>query len=287
MRRPASRLPMNDVRAALIAATQTLAATSETPRLDAELLMAHSLETSREAMLLGQLDREVPTSFADLVDRRARREPIAYITGVRDFWTLSLAVTPDVLIPRPDSETLIEAAIVSFAGRAPASILDLGTGSGALLLAALTVWDKAKGLGVDASSAALRVAADNASRLGLADRASFRLGNWGDGLIRQFDLILCNPPYVETGAQLTEDVSGHEPASALFAGVDGLDDYRRLLPQLPGLLAGCGIVALEIGSGQAAAVSALAAASGLHAHCFDDLGGRNRCLVLRKVSDAG
>lgn len=281
------RLPMNDVRAALIAATQALSASSETPRLDAELLMAHSLATSREAMLLGQLDRDVPAHFAELVVRRARHEPIAYIIGVRDFWTLSLSVTPDVLIPRPDSETLIEAAIASFAGRTPASILDLGTGSGALLLAALTVWDQAHGVGVDASAAALRIAAENATRLGLAARASFQLGDWGEGLSGPFDLILCNPPYVETGAQLTEDVAAHEPAAALFAGVEGLDDYRRLVPQLPGLLSADGIVALEIGSGQAAAVTALAATSGLHATCFDDLGGRNRCLVLRGDSDVG
>lgn len=278
---------MNDVRAALIAATQTLSASSETPRLDAELLMAHSLTISREAMLLGQLDREEPAHFAALVDRRARHEPIAYITGVREFWTMSLTVTPDVLIPRPDSETLIEAAIASFARRAPSAILDLGTGSGALLLAALSVWDQAHGLGIDASPAALRVAADNAARLGLATRATFQLGDWGAGLVRQFDLILCNPPYVETGAQLSEDVVGHEPAAALFAGADGLDDYRRLVPQLPGLLATGGIVALEIGAGQAASVTALADAAGLRAHCFDDLGGRNRCLVLRRDVDAG
>lgn len=274
---------MNDVRAALIAATQALAATSETPRLDAEILMAHALGTSREALLLGRLDGDVPAGFGDLVARRAGREPIAYITGVRDFWTISLAVTPAVLIPRPDSETLVEAAIACLTPHAPTTILDLGTGSGALLLAALSHWPQAAGLGVDASPAALAVATTNAARLGLSARAAFRFGNWGEGLVGPFDLILCNPPYIEADAALPADVADHEPASALFAGVDGLDAYRLLMPQLPELLSPHGIIALEIGSGQAADVIALAAQSGLDARCFDDLGGRNRCLILRKL----
>lgn len=274
---------MNDARAALIAATQVLAATSETPRLDAEILMAHALGTSREALLLGGLDGNVPAGFGDLVARRARHEPIAYITGVRDFWTISLAITPAVLIPRPDSETLVEAAIACLAPHAPATILDLGTGSGALLLAALSHWPHAEGLGVDASPAALAVATANAAQLGLSARAAFRLGNWGEGLVGPFDLILCNPPYIEADAALPADVADHEPASALFAGVDGLDAYRQLMPQLPELLSPHGIVALEIGSGQAADVIALAAQAGLDARCFDDLGGRNRCLILRRL----
>ena len=139
------------MRAALAAATRRLAAVSDTPRLDAELLMAHALGTTREQLLLRHLDDSAPATFASLIDRRLTHEPVAYITGTRDFWTISLTVGPGVLIPRPDSETLIEAAVEHFAGRAPATILDLGTGPGTLLLAALAEWPDAYGLGIDES----------------------------------------------------------------------------------------------------------------------------------------
>lgn len=271
---------MNDVRAALVAAAQQLSTISETPRLDAELLMAHALGTTREAMLLSRLADHVPGEFAALVARRTAHEPLAYITGRREFWTLSLQVTPAVLIPRPDSETLIETAILSFGAKAPATVLDLGTGSGALLLAALSQWPKARGLGIDRSAAALDVARKNAWDLGFSDRADFRLGDWTDGVSEGFDLILCNPPYVEAGAGLAPDVACYEPAAALFAGEDGLDDYRRVLPQLPPRMNPGALAIVEIGATQAAAVTQLAVAAGMTADCFDDLGGRNRCLRL-------
>lgn len=248
-----------------------------TPRLDAEVLLGHVLELNRGALLLNQ-DRNINTqAFEKLVERRSNGEPVAYLTGVREFWSLELAVTPDVLIPRPDSETVVEAALAARpdAGR----VLDLGTGSGALLLAVLSVLPAATGLGVDASPAALAVAAGNAARLGLADRATFQRGDWGQGLAERFDLILCNPPYVETGAVLAPEVL-REPASALFAGPEGLDEYRRLIPQLPGLLAPDGVAAVEIGSSQAAAVLELARAAGLAGRVRQDLAGRDRCLVL-------
>ena len=273
---------MNDVRAVLVAAAHRLSSVSDTPRLDAELLMAHALGVTREAMLLSRLDDNVPTAFAALLDRRFTHEPIAYITSSRDFWTITLDVTPDVLIPRPDSETLIEAAVAHFGVAGPKTMLDLGTGSGALLLAALAQWPEAVGLGVDASEAALAVASGNAQRLGLANRTRFARGDWGQGLNEHFDLILCNPPYVESSAALAPEVADYEPAAALYAGSDGLDDYRRLIPQLGALMTPSAIVALEIGAGQAALVSALAGQAGLTPTLYKDLAGRDRCLVLRR-----
>ncbi len=249
-------------------------------RFDAEVLLAHLLGIDRGALLLSR-DRKIDTeAFDKLVTRRAAQEPVAYITGEREFWSLPLRVTPAVLIPRPDSETLIEAALAEVA-RPPATILDLGTGSGALLLAALCEWPGASGLGVDASAAALAVAADNAVRLGFGDCARFAVGDWGAGLDSKFDLIFSNPPYIADNEPLAPDVYDHEPASALFAGADGLADYRRLVPQLPGLLAPGGIAVIEIGATQAAAVRALAAAAGLGGTVRRDLAGRDRCLLLR------
>lgn len=267
------------LREALSGAARQLVPVSDTPRLDAELLMAHALGVSREALLLGHLDDDVPAGFDPLFARRQSHEPLAYITGTRDFWTISLAVAPGVLIPRPDSETLIEAAVGHFGGAGPKRILDLGTGSGALLLAALSEWPHATGLGIDASPAALVIAQENAAKLGLAERSHFLPGNWAKGIEERFDLILCNPPYIETGANLPEQVRDYEPPNALFAGVDGLDAYRVLIPQLPERLAPGGMIALEIGFAQANSVSGLFRASGLYPQLRQDLGGRDRAIL--------
>ena len=262
---------------ALNAATARLAGVSETPRLDAEMLLAHAHGITREAMLLG--DYPVLPGFDALVDRRSKHEPVAYIMGKCDFWTLTLTVTPDVLIPRADSETLIEAAIDHFGAGGPATILDLGTGSGALLLAALDHWPDATGVGIDASDVAVQVASDNARRLGLRDRTTIRLGDWvGTG--QAFDLILCNPPYVATGDSLPPSVYDFEPASALYAGGDGLDDYRMIAPVLGGQMTPGGVVCIEIGWTQADAVCALFAAEGLNVAVRKDLAGRDRCVIV-------
>lgn len=265
---------------ALSGAARRLAEVSDTPRLDAELLMAEALGVEREALLLSALDGPVPGGFAALVKRRLAGEPIAYILGRRAFWTIELDVGPGVLVPRPDTETLIEAAIAHFQGRAPGRVLDLGTGSGALLLAALAEWPDVSGLGIDRSEEALAIARANAERLGLSGRAAFRIGNWAEGVTERFDLVLCNPPYIETGAELPRDVADWEPHGALFAGADGLDDYRRLAPVTGGLLRPGGVACFEIGADQAESAGALFRAQGLAVAVRRDLAGRERCLVV-------
>ncbi len=262
-------------------AARALTPTSDTPRLDAELLMAHALGISREKLLLRHLDTPAPAGFDALLARRLAHEPIAYITGTRAFWTIDLAVGPGALIPRADSETLIEAALDHFGASGPATILDLGTGPGTLLLAALAQWPDAKGLGIDQSTAALAMARTNAERLGLADRATFALGDWATGIEQRFDLVLANPPYIGTNEPLPRDVAGYEPHEALFAGPDGLDDYRIIVPQLPQLLAPGGIAVLEIGHTQAEAVTELVAQAGLQASARRDLAGRPRAIIAR------
>ena len=274
------------VREALATATQALSPASDTPRLDAELLLAHALGISREALLLNRMDSESPLAFDALVARRAAGEPVAYITGTRAFWTIALKVGPGVLIPRPDSETLIEAAVAHFAERPPRTVLDLGTGPGTLLLAALAQWPEARGLGIDASEAALAYARDNAASLGLADRARFRTGDWAEGLDERFDLILCNPPYVERGADLPRDVADWEPHRALFAAADGLGEIRRIAPDLPRLLAPGGLACIEIGAGQAEAASSLFEAQGFAVAHHRDLAGHVRCLALTRCDSA-
>ena len=266
------------VAAALREASERLAAVGATPRLDAELLLAHALEIDRSDLLMRQRDLSVPPGFEALLRRRLAGEPIAYITGVRDFWTISLRVTPDVLIPRPDTETLIEAAVEHFGKRSPARVLDLGTGSGALLLAALSQWPGASGVGIDISPAALAVARGNADSLGLSPQAEFRLGDWADGVDGAFDLILVNPPYIARDVALSGDVL-HEPEGALFAGAEGLDDYRRIAPMLPRLLVSDGMAAIEIGYDQRDSVSALLVDQGLSVAVRHDLAGHDRCLI--------
>ena len=269
---------------ALAQAAKALSDVSDTPRLDAEVLMAHALGVTRNEMLLGNRNASCPDAFAALLDRRLAHEPIAYIIGERDFWTISLSVGPGVLIPRADSETLIEAAVAHFGERTPNTILDLGTGPGTLLLAALNQFPKAIGLGIDASETALNYACHNAEKNGLSARATFKQGDWAEEVEGWFDLILCNPPYVESEADIDRQVRDYEPSEALFAGADGLDDYRRLAPQIARLLGNQNIAVVEIGHDQADAVSALFEAERLVISIKTDLGGRDRCLIVRRTS---
>lgn len=268
---------------ALREAAAQLAATSDTARLDTELLMAEALGVSRSELLLRRTGDPVPPAFAAIVARRAAHEPVAYILGRQEFRGLEFIVNADVLIPRGDSEVLVQAAFA--ACPTPARVLDCGTGSGALLLAVLAE-SSAEGVGIDRSLGALAVAAANAARLGLGARTRMLQRDWDvpgwAADLGQFDLILANPPYVETGAQLEPSVRAHEPAGALFAGAAGLDAYRVMIPQLAGLLAPGGVVVLEIGATQTGAVTALAQAAGFGATLHRDLAGRPRALVLQK-----
>ena len=265
-----------------------LGPSSDTARLDAELLMAYALGVTRSDMLLRHMDAALPGDYAGLIKRRSGHEPVAYIIGTQEFYGRDFAVGPGILIPRGDSETLIDAIHDYVHAQAPQArrVLDLGTGSGALLITALLELEGAVGVGVDASARAVRTAALNAANLGLASetvrfaKRSWLDHGWRDGLGR-FDLILCNPPYVEEQAELAPDVREFEPASALFAGADGLDDYRILLPQLRGLMTGGAIAILEIGAKQGAAVTQMAQTQGFSVEIRTDLANRPRCVVLR------
>lgn len=272
---------MTSIPRALGRATEELSKTSDTPRLDAELLMAAAMGIGRDRLILDDPRGEAPADFASFVDRRAKGEPVAYITGHRAFWTVDLEVGPGALVPRPDSETLIAAAVEHFAGSpGPARILDLGTGPGTLLLAALDEWPTATGIGIDASEKALEYARRNAARLGMDRRANFRTGDWANGIEERFALILCNPPYVADDAETGAGVSGFEPHEALFAGPEGLDEYRRLAPQIGRLLAPGGLAAIEIGFDQGDSVSPLFEAEGLTPRLVRDLGDRPRALLI-------
>lgn len=263
------------------------AAGIDSARLDARLIIAAATGWSREELLLSPARVPDDAAFAAIsamLDRRAAREPLAHILGTREFWSLALRVTPDVLTPRPDSETLVEAVAARFAaGRPGLRLLDLGTGSGCLLLALLRELPAATGVGVDRSAAALDVAATNARLLGMAGRTQFRLGDWGAGLDGRFDIIVSNPPYIPSAdiAGLEPEVARFEPRAALDGGGDGLDAYRRLMPDIRRLLAPGGVAALEVGIGQADRVAALAAGNGLRpAGRRRDLAGIDRVVML-------
>ena len=269
--------------------TDRLAAAGiEAPRSEAWLLLSAATGRSRAELIAGADETLSPaeeTRLAALAARRLIREPIAYILGEREFWSLPLQVSPAVLVPRPESETVVEAALAEVADReASVRILDLGTGSGCLLLALLSALPKATGLGVDRSAAALEVARGNAGRLGLADRAEFREGDWGQGLTGPFDLIVSNPPYVARAdaASLPPDVRGFEPDGALFAGEDGLAAYHALAPDCARLLARDGVACLEIGQGQGKPVTEILGRHALRLVASRrDLAGIERCLVAR------
>ena len=270
---------------ALRDAAAALARSSDTPRLDAELLMAHALGVPRSELLLRHMDKPPPPGFASLLERRLTDEPVAYILGRQEFYGLDLHVSPAVLIPRADSEVLVEAAL---AARPDAKrVLDCGTGSGALLLAVLANLPRAPGVGIDRSGEALEIAKANAASLGLSGRAELIAADWDKpewtaSIEPPFDLVLANPPYVETCAQLAPSVARHEPAGALFAGAEGLDAYSSLLPQLPALLAPGGVALIEIGAGQSREVAGIAAKCDFAATLHRDLAGRPRALELSR-----
>jgi release factor glutamine methyltransferase len=270
---------------ALRDAARRLAPVTDTARLDAELLMAYALGVSRSDLLLRHMQDAVPDGFAALVERRGRHEPVAYILGRKEFYGREFLVSPGVLIPRMDSETTVAAALE--ACPEPQRALDCGVGSGALLLTVLAERPDATGVGIDRAADALAVASANAAAIGLGERAQFLRRDWDEAGwasdLGRFDLVLANPPYVEEDALIDPAVREWEPNGALFAGAEGLDAYRALLPQLPGLLTEHGVIVLEIGATQADAITEIAASMGFTAELHRDLGSRPRALVLRSA----
>ena len=264
------------------------AAGIENARSEAWLLLAAATGRERVALIADApetLTAEEQARLEEVVRRRRAREPLAYILGEKEFWSLPFEVGPAVLIARPESETVVEAALAQLAERdRPLRVLDLGVGSGCLLLALLAELPQATGLGVDDSTAALELARRNAERLGLAARADVLQGHWGEGLRERFDLIVSNPPYVaeRDWDALQPEIREFEPKAALVAGPDGLAAYRALAPECARLLAQGGVCALEIGFAQGDAVAALLAAQGLIVtERARDLGGIERCLIAR------
>lgn len=250
----------------------------EEPRREARLLLAHALGTNAAGLLAR--DEVDPALYQQNLARRVAREPLAYITGSREFWGLNFATSPATLIPRPDTETLVEAVLDS--GFTPARILDLGTGTGCLLLACLHEFPQAFGVGVDLNPHAVALAQRNAQTLGMGARSAFMAACWANALSAQFDLILANPPYIESAVipALMPEVAAYEPVAALDGGADGLVEYERIINQLPGILSPNGQAVLELGAGQDEAVSALAQRAGFHTALRADLAGVNRALIL-------
>ena len=275
------------------ARTRLAEAGIETASVDARVLLEFALarpqvwlHANPEALIAAaDLDR-----FEGLLARREQRQPVSQIVGRREFWSLSFDVTQDVLTPRPDSETLIEAVLEQLPDRtAPIRILDLGTGTGCLLLTLLSEYGSATGVGIDVSPAALQVAARNGQKLGLDARVDWMLGQWDTQLDANFDVVISNPPYIESGAlaALDRDVVDYEPHLALDGGADGLDAYREILTHMANVLAANGLLAFEIGEGQADAITALASGAGLNLRAArQDLSNILRVLVFDRPTKA-
>ena len=281
--------------AALSAAAERLQTVGiDAPRRDARLLMQYALGLTPEVLLAQDhlpLGEEEARRLAAFVRRRVAREPIAYLTGTREFWSLDFAVDRSVLVPRPESEILVE-AVLTYDVQLPTHprLLDLGTGSGCLLVALLSELPGAHGLGVDNSAAAVSLARANARRHGLVNRASFAVADWGAPLAARFDVVLCNPPYIAAPAlaSLAPEIACYEPQTALAGGSDGLACYRRLGPQIARLMAPAGLAAIELGAGMAKEVASLFKAAGLleiGRRC--DLAGIERCALFAHDADVG
>ncbi|MFT8719578.1 peptide chain release factor N(5)-glutamine methyltransferase [Acetobacter sp.] len=280
----------NDSRVKTLIAEATaslMRARIEEPRREARILfeIAYGHDISWQMM---NPDSVMPNaqSFFALVQRRADHEPVAYLKGEKGFWTLDLEVTRDTLIPRGDTETLIEALIRYRPDRASvSSVLDLGTGSGCLLLAALIEYPQAMGVGVDYMEGTARQAAHNATLNQLDQRAFFIVAEWMNPLAARFDVVLSNPPYIPSRdiGGLMRDVADYEPMIALDGGTEGLDAYRAIIPRLPDVLTPEGIAILEFGIGQAEDVQQIAQSAGLKTvELCSDLAGVTRAIVLSR-----
>jgi len=280
-----------DVAAALDTITRQLhAAGVDSARLDARLLVGAATGEST-AGLIARPERFLSPAEAarlsDMVARRCAREPMAHILGTREFWSLDFAVSASVLTPRPDSETLVDAAVAHLPDRqAPLRILDLGTGSGCLLLALLHEFPAATGTGIDISPEAVALARCNAESLGLGARCGFAVGDWTAPLAGRFDAVVSNPPYIAAGdiAALAPEVARYEPRGALDGGADGLDAYRALLPRTAEILAPGGTAFFEMGAGQDAEIVSLARSAGLETvQMRADITGIPRVAILRHI----
>jgi release factor glutamine methyltransferase len=287
----AGTLTVSAVRRALTG--QFRAAGLDSPELDARILVGHALSLDHSGLaaagrrVLGGNERD---AIAALAERRLAREPVAHIVGSKEFWSLNLRIDATTLVPRPETETVVEAALAAIDASGSRSralrIADLGTGSGALLLALLTELPKAWGVGTDLSAAALGIARHNAQRLQL-ERAAFVACDMAAALAGAFDLIVANPPYIASGdiALLAPEVRDFDPRSALDGGTDGLDGYRAIATTVPVLLDPQGVLVVETGAGQAQAVTALLAAAGLEpSPPRTDLHGVPRALVARPAA---
>jgi release factor glutamine methyltransferase len=265
----------------------------ESPRLEARILLEEAGGVGRARQVAEpdlQLELAAVQTFRSLVQRRAVREPLAYILGRAEFWSLSYAIVPGVLVPRPETETLIEVAIDLFPERGrPLRILDIGSGSGCVLLTLLHLFPNARGIGTDSSATARACATRNAERLAVEPRVDIREANFAEGVEGPFDLVLSNPPYIPGGEirGLQPEVALYEPRAALDGGPDGLDAYRAVLPALPSLLAGDGVALLEIGKGQERDVLDLARGHDLRGREHPDLAGIVRCIELRRAPGTG
>lgn len=291
--RPLAGLTVEAARRAL--ATQLKASNIDSPDLDARLLIGAALELDhtglavQSARLITGDEASVIASFAQ---RRISHEPVARILGHKEFWGLDLRLSDATLVPRPDTETIVAAALeiirADSAAAKPLRIADIGTGSGAILLALLSELTGATGIGTDISAAALETAGLNAHRLGLADRVSFAQCDYASALSGPFDLIVSNPPYIRSAdiAVLDRDVRDHDPHLALDGGIDGLDAYRAITPQAAALLAPGGVLIFEVGHDQSEQVSALMHGAGLTLPYPPkaDLGGIYRAVMGRKAA---
>jgi release factor glutamine methyltransferase len=280
-------------RRALAARLKTAA--TESAELDARILTGHALGLDLTGLISAAQRRLTPDESARLEEfarRRLAGEPVARILGEKEFWGLPLQLSPATLVPRPDTETVVELALelVRAGGNLDRAlrIADLGTGSGAILLALLSELPAAQGFGTDISQAALQTAAANAARAGLSDRATFIACDYASGLVGPFDLIVSNPPYIRTADidGLAAEVRNHDPLAALDGGADGLDAYRALIPQAAGLLAPDAALVVEAGEGQSAQIQALMANAGLMPVIAPkaDLGGIPRAVAGHKMA---
>jgi release factor glutamine methyltransferase len=278
------------VASSLAEAAKLLAAAAiEEPRREARLLLAAALAVD-SAVVLSHPDRVLGRSerarLAGLLARRAAREPTARVLGRREFWSLDFALAPETLVPRPDSETLIEAALANISDRSAAlRLLDFGTGTGCLLLALLSELPASTGIGIDLVPNAAVMARRNAAALGLAGRSRFIAGSWGTAITGSFDAIVANPPYIESEAiaGLAPEVAQYDPRIALDGGIDGLESYRALAPDLARLLNKTAVAVVELGAAQAEPVAVIMRQAGLVIEQIcHDLAGIERCLVLRR-----